>query len=174
MKGNQSPFLKPFDWPPLICASKVPFWIRARDLILTLLAWILMFYLLRGVAVTILEWMRNEPVLFMARYFESLQEFWFQLRPFARFAAVLMIWIGLWTLWRYRIFAGTQKFAAQPPDLDLESHSRSRNVPVPILEAWQDQKVVKIDFDEKGELILPQTFHEEFKIGRDKLRESSI
>lgn len=154
MKGNQLLSLKPFNWPPLICADKIPFWIRVRDLILTFLSWILMLYLLRGVAVTMLEWVRNEPVLFMAGYFESVHEFWLQLRPFARFATVLMIWIGLWTIRRYRILAGTQKFAVQPPELDLESHAQARKVPAALLEEWQNQKVVTIDFNQDGELLV--------------------
>ncbi len=153
LKTSRRSDLKFPEWPPLICTADVPFWVRARDTILTILAWLVMAYLLRGVALTIVEWTRHEPVLFMSRYFESIHIFWLQLRPFARIAAIMMVWLLFWTFRRRRILTGTQKAEKQPPELDLVTHARARNLPPPLLEKWRTEKIVKINFNEQGDFL---------------------
>ena len=55
------PVVEPAPWPPLIVASTTPTWVKARDVVLTLVMWVLFAIMLR-----------TEFDLFFGRYLARL------------------------------------------------------------------------------------------------------
>lgn len=134
-------------WPPLITARRLPWWLLARDALLTLLAW------------GALLWLVQRPIriawdyLFVAPYGQLTREApidWValatMLRPFMVVAAVLVVWVLVWALVRIRPL---QSREAQTPPAPLAAAEQARTFGIDTddLLQWQRQKVATARFD---------------------------
>lgn len=107
-------------WPPLIEDAHLPLWARARDIILTLLAWCVLAWMIHGVALAVgfalldtLGIPHPTPPWAKGKLLRDL-------RPFLGVVTLLVAWLCLFAWLRWRRLTDTSVASRQPPPLDPE------------------------------------------------------
>lgn len=141
---------RPHDsWPPLIVAATTPAWVTWRDVLLTILMWVLFAIMLE-----------TEFELFFGSYLERLgfgafhaEAHWLvffeRLKPFVETAMILvggLLVAGLLTLRRRKLTLLLQ----QPPALELAADARRAGVDEAALLAARDFPIAVVHFEPDG------------------------
>lgn len=136
-------------WPPLITAQRVPGWVRVRDLVLTLAAWVVLLYWVRGALLLIGDWL-SYPFFELSTYpSPDWPRIWSTLAPFAAMAAVLAAWLVYWAAQRRAILM-RQRAMAQPAPLDVETHARQFGLQVADIRALRAPGISTAHFEPNG------------------------
>jgi hypothetical protein len=108
MNSTQSPLpLQP--WPPLITGARLPLWIRIRDIVLTLLAWILLAWLIRDSIYVVYDYMRPPIFELSTATLPDLGIIWERLRYFVFISIALILALALTAVIdRHRLLAATR------------------------------------------------------------------
>src|SRR5579864_3082550 len=88
----------PHLWPPLITAARLPRWMFGRAVALTVLAWILLGWLLRDPIYLIYDFFRHPILELTSAQPPDWVMFWSRIRGFVILAASLA---GALTLWAF-------------------------------------------------------------------------
>ena len=139
----------PGAWPPLVVASSVPVWIRARDFALTLLMWVLFAIMLE-----------TEFELFFGHYLRRLGlveleseanwlEFFQALLPFVLIALVLVLLLVVAALFSLRRAAISLRMA-QPKPLTIAEETARVGMTETELAAARKLRVVVVHIDADG------------------------
>jgi hypothetical protein len=143
--------LKTTGWPPLIHGADVPAWVRARDVVLTLLAWAALAWALReGLELTI-DYLSPPRFEFTNLSPPNLLELVSRLAGFLYFIAALFGWLIFWAVARGRRLRLTAP-AVQPPGLTLSAHSADFELAADAIAPWRDARVLVVHFDDEGRL----------------------
>jgi poly-beta-1,6-N-acetyl-D-glucosamine biosynthesis protein PgaD len=129
----------PAHWPPLIERRRVPLSIRVRDIVLTIIAWLLLLYIIRDV----LYYLFHPYFKFTGTDWE---EIWLHLKSFIYLAIFLVLWIIFWGIVRRRDLRQTRD-TEQPAPLSLAELAKRRGVDPERLSQLRQEKVVVISFD---------------------------
>ena len=87
-------------WPPLIRSAQVPWFIRARDWILTILAWIALAFSLRLGLLFLWDYF-SDPIFELTRMkAPDWSGAWQRLSPFLYMILAVVIWIVVWGVGR--------------------------------------------------------------------------
>ncbi len=139
-------------WPPLIGTAHQPTWIRVRDVLLTLLAWVALGWMLATPLALAIDFLFIDPV-FELTHHEPVdwRGKWLLLRPFAMAAALLVVWVLVWALLRTRPLAAR---SAQPPPapLALADHAARWGLEANAVATWHTPRVALARFDEAQQL----------------------
>lgn len=136
-------------WPPLIVAATTPTWITWRDILLTVLMWVLFAIMLE-----------TEAELFFGKYLERLGlgdfhteahwlEFFERLQPFIQTTVILvgaLLVAGLLTLRRRKLAL----LLPQPAALELAADSRRAGMDEAALLAARDFPIAVVHFEANG------------------------
>ena len=136
--------------PPII-RSRVPPWMVARDVLLTLGAWLVIAYFFRhGIARVfdyfsppMFEFTRTSPADWAYR--------WEKLRLFVAVAAGLVSWIAFWAFdSRARMRSNS---SPQPAPLEADAHARQFGLTAGDLEAFRSARIQTVDIDADQQVI---------------------
>ena len=136
--------------PPII-RSRVPLWMAARDVIMTLGAWLVIAYFFHeGIARAydyfsppMFELTRTSPPDWAYR--------WAKLRGFVAVAAGLILWIAFWAFdSRGRLSAIS---SPQPAPLDSDAHARRVGLSAGDLDLWRSARIQTVDIDTTLQVI---------------------
>jgi poly-beta-1,6-N-acetyl-D-glucosamine biosynthesis protein PgaD len=141
-------------WPPIITAAKVPWYVHARDWILTLFAWAVLLAMLGRGLVFFIDYFSDPAsqtthrplfVRYTAPEWKSLWEHFF-ITLYA--SAFMVLWIVVWT---FRRLKQVQRTCDSRPthDLSLEEHAGSLGLDPERVSEWRKLKVATVRF--KGE-----------------------
>jgi poly-beta-1,6-N-acetyl-D-glucosamine biosynthesis protein PgaD len=141
--------LKPTPWPPLIHGADVPDWVRVRDVVLTLLAWLLLAWVLReGLELTI-DYLSPPRFQFTNMSPPNLLELAARLSGFLIFIGALIAWLLFWAAVR----GGQLRASApvpQPPGLPLAEQAADFALAQETIAPWHQAKVLVVHFDAAG------------------------
>jgi poly-beta-1,6-N-acetyl-D-glucosamine biosynthesis protein PgaD len=141
-------------WPPLILPDRVPRWVRARDLALTIVAWIVLLYWVRGALLLILDWLSYPFFELSTTRAPDWAAMWSTLAPFFAVSAVLAAWLVFWALQRRKTLM-RQRTVAQPPPLELDAHARQFGLDARAVLAIRAPRVATVHFDAAGGIARP-------------------
>ncbi len=133
--------------PPII-RTRVPAWMRVRDVLLTLGAWLLIGYFLREGLYLAYDYFRAPIFELTTATAPDWGEIWGRLRGFVLLAATLVAWITFWALDSRARLQATH--SPQPPPLPDCSHSARVGVSEAELAAQRLAKVQTVDIDPAG------------------------
>ena len=136
-------------WPPLIQGTRLSPWLRARDIVLTALAWVQLGYLMRETLHLVHDYLRYPIFEFTSASPPDWAELWGRLRPFAGFVAALVLWLLFWSLVRGRQMRATAPMP-QPALLALASHAAGFGLDEAALAGWREARILLVHFDAKG------------------------
>ena len=130
--------------PPIIL-TRVPAWMRARDVLLTLGAWLLIGYFLREGLYLAYDYFRAPIFELTTATAPDWGELWGRLRGFVLLAAMLVAWITFWALDSRARLQATH--SPQPQPLTDSSHAARLGLSDAQLAAWREAKVQTVDID---------------------------
>ena len=137
------------DWPPLITSRRMPAWIVARDVVLTLLAWMVLGWMLKDAILLVADWL-FDPIFELTRQdAPDWARIWRRLKPFAAGAAVLSAWLSFWAAWRRKTLS-KQFDPAQPPALAIAEQAGAFGLADAEVRKWRDWRVMTVHIDEAG------------------------
>jgi len=136
-------------WPPLIVAHRVPAWVRVRDLVLTIAAWALLVYWMRGALLLIGDWL-SHPIFELSTYPEpDWERIWSRVAPYLVVAALLAAWLVYWAARRSSTLKRQQSMTAPAP-LDLEMHAARFGLRADDVFSMREPRIVTVRFEAGG------------------------
>jgi hypothetical protein len=137
------------DWPPLIHGSRVPAWARARDVVLTLLAWGVLAWVLRDGLELGIDYLRPPRFEFTHLSPPNLLELAARLSGFLAFIGALFGWLAFWAVVRRRRLR-LNAAVVQPPPLTLAAQAADFALPADSVAPWREARVLVLHFDAAG------------------------
>jgi len=104
-------------WPPLIDSGHLPRWVVARDTIATLLAWGVLLYYLKDMAHMSVYWMLR-PFGIQIQTPWDPGEMLRDAAPFLKIVALLVLWLAVFAIVRWRQLTDRAHASIQPEPLD--------------------------------------------------------
>lgn len=137
------------EWPPLIHGIDVPGWVRVRDVLLTLLAWVVLVWVLRdGLELTV-DCLSPPRFEFTHLSPPNLLELAARLAGFLYFIGALLGWLVFWAVARGRRLRLSAP-VAQPQPLTLAAQSADFELVADTIAPWRDARVLVVNFDKRG------------------------
>ena len=137
--------------PPII-RTRVPAWMRVRDVLLTLGAWLLIGYFLREGLYLGYDYFRAPIFELTTATAPDWGEMWGRLRGFVLLATALVAWLAFWALDSRARLQATH--SPQPPPLADRSHAARVGLSEAELAAWRLAKVQTVDIDPAGQITM--------------------
>ena len=133
-------------WPPLIESGKVPWFVRLRDVLLTLLAWLALAQLLHQGLYLVWDYF-SDPIFELTRTVApDWPTLWTFLRPFILLILALVLWLTFWG-WTRRRYLSRTLDPQLPPPLSLSEHAAHFGHDAETVEAWRRHRVVVVSVD---------------------------
>jgi poly-beta-1,6-N-acetyl-D-glucosamine biosynthesis protein PgaD len=140
------------EWPPLISSARVPRLVLARDAALTAAAWFGFGILCADAIVLAQDWLRTPAAAFSAARRPDWAGMWLELRWFVLTAAILIGWLGYWTIVRGKRMQATGH-DPQPAALPLAEHAQEFGVAERDAAAWRGLRVATVRFDDEDRIV---------------------
>lgn len=160
-------------WPPVIPRMRAPWWLRVRDTVLTLVAWLVLLWVLRDALLSLVAGVSPEAAARTAAWLESRlsplfghlvpvapRVFWRELSDFLYAALAFVAWLAVWG-WLNR-----ERLQRQPPGpgapalrsdpspaaLPASAHFAAAGVQ-PGAAQWQHARRLHVQFDDAGRVL---------------------
>jgi poly-beta-1,6-N-acetyl-D-glucosamine biosynthesis protein PgaD len=128
-----------------IIRSRVPRWMLARDVLLTLGAWMIIAYFFHEGIARAYDYF-SQPMFQLTRMSPPDWAYrWEKLRGFIAASAVLVLWIAFWAFDSRTRMRATS--SPQPAPLDAAEYARRVGLKVGDLEVWRTAKIQTADID---------------------------
>lgn len=105
------------EWPPLIKNAHLPWWARWRDAVLTVIAWLVLAYLIRDLLLAACYWMLDRLGIAHAAPPWPPGAILRDLQPFMGAVGLLVVWLVVFVLVRWRLLTSTRPAPSQPEPL---------------------------------------------------------
>jgi poly-beta-1,6-N-acetyl-D-glucosamine biosynthesis protein PgaD len=138
------------DWPPVIGSGITPF-IRLRDTILTIIAWIFVVALLWEVLELLWDYFSHPIFAFSKTHSLSWPGLLDRIGNFALVSLLLVLWLTFWGFVRRKELRRTHD-PRPVPALLLSEHAAAFGVPPETIERWRQSQVVVVQFDAANRL----------------------
>ena len=133
-------------WPPLISSAQVPRFVRVRDWVMTLLAWVALAFFLRLGFLLLWDYF-SSPIFELTRTKAPDWGFvWDRLSLFIYLIFGVVIWIIAWGVGRRAQLRQTFDRRVMPP-LSLEEHATSLGLDPREIERWRECRIVTVHFE---------------------------
>lgn len=167
---NQNPFEK---WPPIIELARAPWWVRIRDVLVTIAAWAGILYLARGAVYLIVDYF-SDPIFELTRtHSPDWLELWHHLKTFVIFSGVGMLWLMMWGIIHRRRLRRVAWLAPVPP-LPLEEHAAYFQLDPAMVQRWTEMKTIVVQFDENHRIVNATTPPTELRSNEASAREEEL
>jgi poly-beta-1,6-N-acetyl-D-glucosamine biosynthesis protein PgaD len=138
-------------WPPIIKSHSVPLFIKLRDDLLTVVAWIILISVLHDLWWLLYDFL-SDPIFHLTRQqAPDWYEIWEKMSRFVYRAGIMMIWI----IWYGSIRYALKKDAgpiSQPREINSEELAALYgHTPVEV-KNWQNLRLVEVYVNEKNSI----------------------
>ncbi|MEJ8857327.1 poly-beta-1,6-N-acetyl-D-glucosamine biosynthesis protein PgaD [Variovorax robiniae] len=149
---TQPPILlaAPALWPPRIPRTQARWWMRLRDMVLTLLAWMAYLWILRRFLVAGIAWLSPAAGEYLRGVIDV--SYVVHLQPYLWVAAGLVIWLALAGLGHRRHLRSQGGTGQEVPPLSPEAHFAARGVQASASTAWREARCLQVAFDAEGRI----------------------
>ncbi|MDM0018458.1 poly-beta-1,6-N-acetyl-D-glucosamine biosynthesis protein PgaD [Variovorax saccharolyticus] len=141
----------PSDWPPRILRARTQWWMRLRDLALTLLAWIIYLWFLREPVIAGIAWLSPTAGTYLEQVIEVPMAV--DLRPYLWMAAGLMAWLGLAGLYQGRRLRQQPDSEREVPPLPPDAQFAAAGVTLPEQALWRQARCLRVEYDMHGRVL---------------------
>jgi len=141
--------LRKIEWPPLLLGGNVPRWRQLLDVGLTLLAWGVLFWMMRYTLALAQDFLRPPHFEFSSMSPPNWLELAYRLSPFSRFIAALLLWLLFWALVRRRYLRATEPMT-QPPPLSIAAQAADFGLSEETVAPWREARILVVHFGADG------------------------
>jgi len=146
------------EWPPIVKGIQIPFVMKLRDLVLTLMAWALLMYFMHDLWALIYEYIKDTILKIDASNLVDWLSIWTRIAPFFYVASLLVLWVLILGSLRRRAIRSAglikgmnalrtvqQQFPLKHLELDLLA--KRFGVEKSQLAQWQSMRTVDVSVD---------------------------
>ena len=139
------------EWRPLVGQGILPWWVRLRDVVLTSVAWVILFWLMRHALLAL--WVGAHALAGVTVDVPgfSLSPKWELLLPFLQTTAGIMLLLAVLT-WQRRGLLRAQPQSGAEPWLDPALHCARFDMELPELAALREGGVRVVRFEADGRI----------------------
>ncbi|WP_158985378.1 poly-beta-1,6-N-acetyl-D-glucosamine biosynthesis protein PgaD [Lysobacter panacisoli] len=137
-------------WPPIIENARLPMWMRLRDFVLTLLAWLVLLYLLRDMMTAGGYWVLDRFGIEHPVPPWPAGKILRDLAPFMGVVLLLVGWLAAFALVRWRRLIDTREALSQPDPLEPAVQADALGLSRTDGSALQDSRVMVVHLREDG------------------------
>ena len=142
---------RPLDWPPRIQRVRTQWWMRVRDLVMTLFAWMAYLWFLREPVIAGVAWLSPSAGTYLGNLIE--RPLAVDLRPYLWMAAGLMVWLGLAGLSRWRRLRQQPSRDREVPPLLPDEQFAAAGVALPDQPPWREARCLRVQHDSQGRVL---------------------
>jgi len=136
----------PASWPPIIEFARAPWYVRVRDIVLTLAAWAVFLYMLRNAIAIVIDYFSNPIFKLTKTNPPTWAQFWEHMDAFVKCSAGAVVWLTFWgIIQRHQLRLAIH--ATPPHPLPLEKHAASFQLDPASVEQWRELKIALVQFD---------------------------
>ena len=137
---------------PLIHGEAIPRWVRVRDAVITLAAWVAVLWWTRGALLLLWDWLRAPVFELSSQRPPDWPRIWALLAPFFGVAALLAAWLFFWSR-RRRHILGLRVRGTSPARLELAQHVARFGLAPGEVEALRARSIAVVRFGNPGALF---------------------
>ena len=143
-------------WPPIIQGAKRSVVLRARDLLLTMLCWLILINLLEALWVLIYKWLKPPIFTIAPEDIPDWLSIWEALYSFVLATGFIVAGVLIAAIWRRNVIGRTieQHYLSQAEEVDL-IYRQEELLPSQI-EEWHRLNNVDVFLDDQGHIINAQ------------------
>ena len=134
---------------------RLPRWVLVRDTLITLLAWVVLAYLLRDLIYLAVDYF-GYPFFKLTKVVPpDMALIWARLKPYIELIAFFMVWLLVSVLvWRIKV--RSRRRQPQPEALLVLQHAGAFGLDAPAVVIWQQQRVLTLQFSSEGHMASAQ------------------
>lgn len=144
-------------WPPIINANAVPMWIRVRDILLTVLAWLTIGFTIHNLLWLIYDYFADPIFQISFTSPPNWEVMWQRLSQFIYISIGLIFWICILALLRRKIINSTKYIKTLPSAVEVRELEIELGVLPEDVEHWHELKSVQVFINEDSRVykIIP-------------------
>jgi poly-beta-1,6-N-acetyl-D-glucosamine biosynthesis protein PgaD len=143
----------PVDWPPLLADAKLPRHVVWRDILLTIGAWLLLYWLVWRGIMLISDDLTGVSGAPLHGSEADWTVWWVRLRFYAVAVGLLAIWLAIWGMVSRRRIRRYHSLPNVVP-LSLAEEAAGAGCSEAELRAWRELKSVVVHFDSSNRVIV--------------------
>ncbi|WP_421566951.1 hypothetical protein [Stenotrophomonas sp. PD6] len=120
-----------------------------RDVLLTLLAWMLLLYFLRDLVWMVAYWGLAALHVSVAPRWQS-GEMWRDTLPFLKVVGMLVLWLVVFSIVRWRLLTNRLRSASEPAPLDAVDQATAFGVPITLVDALRAAPLATVNTADAG------------------------
>lgn len=151
MNSPSSP--KSPSWPPLIEFARASWFVRLRDVVVTILAWVFLLYLVRNGVSLFVDYFFVHPIFALSKPNPLVDvETWRHLGNFGLVALVIMLWLFIWSIINGRRLRAVKRMTP-PSRLPVEDQAERFQLAPETVERWREMKVSIVQFEAGNKIV---------------------
>jgi poly-beta-1,6-N-acetyl-D-glucosamine biosynthesis protein PgaD len=131
-------------WPPIINSDHVPKWVKIRDILLTIGAWLIIFATFHSLLWLIFEYFSHPAFELSATATPQWSQIWEKVSTFFYIALGLVSWIYFLAISRRKIINSTKYIKTLPPSVEMKELEADLGVSSTDIEHWHKLRSVKV------------------------------
>lgn len=132
------------NWPPIIYSNHVPLWVRMRDVLLTVGAWLIILFTLHNLLWLIYDYLSDPIFELSASEPLNWSQIWQRVSRFVYVALGLVSWICFLAISRRNIINSTKYIKAFPPAVEIQELEVGLGVLPAEVEHWHELRSVQV------------------------------
>ena len=140
------------EWPPLIKKGAVPVYVRVRDIVLTIIAWLLLGLFLSDLVFSVYDYFAYPHFAYSRTKGPDWPSIWLHLQSFVYLALFVVAWLIVWGFARRQTLRRIRD-SVEPPVLSLEELLARRRMSPERLSQLRDEKIVVVNFDADHQIV---------------------
>jgi len=144
-------------WPPRVHQEVAPWWVRLRDLVLTLLAWLAYLWILRDPVLASIAWLSPSLAAHLTAVFGEVPNI--DVQPYLWVATGLVAWLFLSGMLRRRRLQSKASLDNVAQKLPPEDQFAAAGVPLAQVALVHAARRLCIDHDEQGRIVRVESGH---------------
>lgn len=152
MKGNPLS-----NWPPIINSDHIPVWVKMRDILLTMGAWLIILATFHNLLWVIFDYL-SDPIFELSTAAEpQWYEIWQKLASFFGITLGLVLWICFLAISRRKIINSTKYIKTFPASVEIKELEADLGVSSTDIEHWHKLRSVQVFVNDRNRVckIIP-------------------
>lgn len=140
-------------WPPLIYNARVSIWVKTRDVVLTLSAWVYIIFLLNDFIKLIYDYLKDPIFSLTLEDTPDWLVIWDKLGGFVLFSFLLILMITVAGITRKSIIVRSVHSDDQPEQAKIEKIESQYGVTAQSIHSWNEIRLFNVHCDEDGKIL---------------------
>ena len=144
-------------WPPIINSDHIPMWVKIRDILLTIGAWLIILATFHSLLWLIFEYL-SDPIFELSTAPEpDWSQIWQKVSIFFYISFGLVAWICFLAVVRRKIIDSTKYIKTLPPSVGIKELEADLGVSATDVEHWHTLRSVQVFVNDKNRVykIIP-------------------